>query len=120
MCWPCFTSHDGSTFHASSSPWDTAHVEALRGLFEPELPPGFSYHPGFITAAEEQVLAEALVGVAFSEFEMRGAVARRRVAFFGRPYVRGAVSSRSRRSSYRCGPGSRGGLVSSRSPSLWP
>jgi alkylated DNA repair dioxygenase AlkB len=61
-------------------------VAALRRLFELELPPGFSYRPEFISEAEEQVLAEALANVAFSEFEMRGVVARRRVAFFGRSY----------------------------------
>jgi alkylated DNA repair dioxygenase AlkB len=66
-------------------------VAALPGLVELELPPGFSYRPEFITDAEEQVLAEALAGVAFSEFEMRGVVARRRVAFFGRSYDRAAA-----------------------------
>jgi alkylated DNA repair dioxygenase AlkB len=56
-------------------------------LFEPDLPEGFSYQDGFLSAAEERVLAEAIAGVAFSAFEMRGVVARRRVAFFGISYM---------------------------------
>jgi alkylated DNA repair dioxygenase AlkB len=51
-----------------------------------DLPPGFAYRPEFITEAEEQALVEAMRGVAFSNFEMRGVVARRRVAFFGQSY----------------------------------
>jgi len=35
---------------------------------------------------EEEVLAAAMAGVGFSDFEMRGVVARRRVAFFGQSY----------------------------------
>ena len=34
---------------------------------------------------------DAIAGVAFSDFEMRGVVARRRVAFFGQSYDRGAA-----------------------------
>ena len=58
-------------------------------LFDPDLPPGFQYRENFITDAEEQVLMEAIAGVAFSDFEVRGVVARRRVAFFGQSYDRG-------------------------------
>jgi alkylated DNA repair dioxygenase AlkB len=54
--------------------------------FSRPLPPGFSYRPEFVTEAEEQALAEAIRGLAFSNFEMRGVVARRRVAFFGQSY----------------------------------
>ena len=50
--------------------------------------PGFHHREEFIRAAEEQVLVDALAGVAFADFEMRGVVARRRVAFFGRSYDR--------------------------------
>jgi len=55
-------------------------------LFEQELPPGLRYRDNFITEDDEQVLLDALTGVAFSKFEMRGVVARRRVAFFGQSY----------------------------------
>ena len=39
----------------------------------------------------ERVLLEAIADVAFVDFEMRGVVARRRVAFFGQSYDRTAV-----------------------------
>lgn len=71
--------------------WHTAVMASSRGLFASELPPGFSYRPEFITEADEHALAEAIGGVAFSDFEMRGVVARRRVAFFGRSYDRSAA-----------------------------
>jgi len=58
------------------------------GLFEHDVPPGFHYREDFITDSEERVLLDAMAGVAFSEFEMRGVVARRRVAFFGESYDR--------------------------------
>ena len=56
------------------------------GLFGADVPPGFHYRGDFVTAAEETNLAEAIAGVEFATFEMRGVVARRRVAFFGRSY----------------------------------
>lgn len=55
-------------------------------LFGPDVPPGFHYRDEFITVAEEAALAAAIGAVEFSTFEMRGVVARRRVAFFGRSY----------------------------------
>jgi alkylated DNA repair dioxygenase AlkB len=59
----------------------------MDSLVPPELPDGFRYAADFLDAAEEA----ALVGhvrdeVTFSAFEMRGVVARRRVAFFGQAY----------------------------------
>jgi alkylated DNA repair dioxygenase AlkB len=66
-------------------------MAALRSLFERDLPPGFHYREDFITDAEEHVLTEAISGLAFSDFEMRGVVARRRVAFFGLSYDRTAA-----------------------------
>jgi alkylated DNA repair dioxygenase AlkB len=51
-----------------------------------DVPDGFRYRPDFLTADEEAVLAEEIARVAFSTFQMRGVVARRRVAFFGRAY----------------------------------
>ncbi len=61
------------------------------GLFEPNVPSGFHYREDFITGSDELVLLDAMAGVAFSEFEMRGVVARRRVAFFGQSYDRAAA-----------------------------
>lgn len=55
-------------------------------LFDGDVPPGFEYRRDFITSEEEASLAGEIAGVAFSAFEMRGVVARRRVAFFGRSY----------------------------------
>src|SRR4051794_13929888 len=61
------------------------------GLFGLDVPTGFQYREEFLTVADEQVLAHAVTGVAFSDFEMRGVVARRRVAFFGQSYDQAAV-----------------------------
>jgi hypothetical protein len=61
---------------------------ASRNLFERDWPLGFHYREDFITDADERVLLEAIADVAFADFEMRGVVARRRVAFFGQSYDR--------------------------------
>ena len=63
-------------------------MAAPRDLFERDLPPGFHHREDFITAADEGILVEAIADVAFADFEMRGVVARRRVAFVGRSYDR--------------------------------
>jgi alkylated DNA repair dioxygenase AlkB len=55
-------------------------------LFGLDVPPGFEYRENFLSETEEAALLAAIAGVAFSEFEMRGVVARRRVAFFGQSY----------------------------------
>jgi 2OG-Fe(II) oxygenase superfamily len=55
-------------------------------LFEPDLPQGFHYRDDFITPDEEAALISAIGEIEFAQFEMRGVVARRRVAFFGRSY----------------------------------
>jgi len=57
-------------------------------LFEHDLPPGLHYRDDFITEANEGVLLDAIADLTFSDFEMRGVVARRRVAFFGQSYDR--------------------------------
>ena len=49
-------------------------------------PGGFHYRSDFITPLEEAGLLEAIAQISFSTFEMRGVVARRRVAFYGRAY----------------------------------
>ena len=59
---------------------------AGRSLFEPDLPAGFFYQEHFISPAEETQLVEHIQQIAFANFEMRGVVAKRRVAFFGHSY----------------------------------
>ena len=60
-------------------------------LFAPDLPPGLHYREDFISESEERGLLDAIAGLTFSDFEMRGVVARRRVAFFGQSYDREAA-----------------------------
>jgi alkylated DNA repair dioxygenase AlkB len=55
-------------------------------LFGSDLPAGFHYRAGFIAEADEAILAGEIARIDFSTFEMRGVVARRRVAFFGASY----------------------------------
>lgn len=64
------------------------------GLFGCDVPAGFEHRDEFIPATEETALAEAIGNVEFSTFEMRGVVARRRVAFFGASYDAGDVPAR--------------------------
>jgi alkylated DNA repair dioxygenase AlkB len=61
-------------------------VGAEPGLFGADIPPGFRYRADFLTVGEEAALADEISRVEFTTFEMRGVVARRRVAFFGRSY----------------------------------
>jgi alkylated DNA repair dioxygenase AlkB len=63
-------------------------MAGTRRLFDHDLPPGLHYRDNFITESEERELLDAIAGVAFSDFEMRGVIARRRVAFFGQSYDR--------------------------------
>jgi alkylated DNA repair dioxygenase AlkB len=60
-------------------------------LFDGHVPDGFQYRNDFITRDEEASLAEEIARLEFSTFEMRGVVARRRVAFFGRSYDAGGA-----------------------------
>jgi len=62
-------------------------------LFGTDLPPGFHYRDGFISADEEAQLVGEISRVEFAAFEMRGVVARRRVAFFGRAYDKTAADA---------------------------
>lgn len=71
--------------------WDVGLVSG--SLFEADLPSGFHYRPNFITADEESHLTSEIARVEFSTFEMRGVVARRRVAFFGESYDAGNAST---------------------------
>jgi len=60
----------------------------VPGLFDQDLPPGFQYRDAFISEADEAALLDEIANIAFSTFEMRGVVARRRVAFYGQSYDR--------------------------------
>ena len=55
-------------------------------LFAAQLPPGFSHQEEFISIEEEAELVREIGNITFSNFEMRGVAARRRVAFFGQAY----------------------------------
>ena len=58
----------------------------VDSLFGPDLPNGFAYREDFISPDEERALVDSISGIEFANFEMRGAVAKRRVAFFGLSY----------------------------------
>jgi len=58
----------------------------MQTLFEPDVPAGFDYRADFLGPVEERELLEHMSTVSFSNFEMRGTIARRRVAFFGERY----------------------------------
>ena len=68
-------------------------MTASPDLFGPDLPPGFEYRDNFISEAEEAALLTDIGNVTFADFEMRGVVARRRVAFFGESYDRNTRSA---------------------------
>lgn len=55
-------------------------------MFGPDVPDGFWYREAFISPDEERVLVEAIAGISFDTFVMRGVAARRRVKFYGQTY----------------------------------
>jgi alkylated DNA repair dioxygenase AlkB len=57
-------------------------------LFGTDTPPGFQYRDDFIDRDEESALIDHINTIEFANFEMRGVVARRRVAFYGASYDR--------------------------------
>jgi alkylated DNA repair dioxygenase AlkB len=57
-------------------------------LFGQDYPPGLLYLEDFLTPAEETDLLDSIGTITFGAFEMRGVVARRRVAYFGQSYDR--------------------------------
>ncbi len=61
-------------------------MTAMLSLFPTDLPPGFRYEGEVLSASEESALLAMIREVTFAAFEMRGVVARRRVAFFGQAY----------------------------------
>lgn len=62
-------------------------------LFGIDVPPGFEHRDGFITVEEERSLIEDISKLEFADFELRGVIARRRVAFFGASYDRSQVET---------------------------
>lgn len=61
-------------------------------LFAPSGPEGLHYRADFISGPDERVLIAELGALEFQRFEMRGVVAKRRVAFFGESYGREAAA----------------------------
>jgi alkylated DNA repair dioxygenase AlkB len=55
-------------------------------LFDLDVPDGFQYRDDFLSPQDERDLLDAIGGLAFDTFQMRGVVARRRVKFFGAAY----------------------------------
>jgi hypothetical protein len=75
---------------------DVPHWDVPGSLFDlshDDVPIGFRYDRDFITREEEATLADEIARLEFSTFEMRGVVARRRVAFFGMPYGSGGAAT---------------------------
>ena len=55
-------------------------VAASGQIFEAELPAGFHYRDDFISGDEEAAILDRIARVDFSNFEMRGVVARTEAA----------------------------------------
>jgi alkylated DNA repair dioxygenase AlkB len=69
-------------------------MPASAPLFGADIPEGFLHSDAFVSTEEETALLAQIQRIEFSTFEMRGVVARRRVAFFGRSYEQGDAPSR--------------------------
>ena len=69
-------------------------MPAPASLFGADIPEGFLHRDDFVTVEEESALLAETQQIEFSTFEMRGVVARRRVAFFGLSYDKGDAPSR--------------------------
>jgi alkylated DNA repair dioxygenase AlkB len=69
-------------------------MPAPASLFGADIPDGFLHRDSFVSAEEESTLLADIQRIEFSTFEMRGVVARRRVAFFGASYDKGDAPSR--------------------------
>jgi alkylated DNA repair dioxygenase AlkB len=68
-------------------------MPAPASLFGADIPDGFLHRDSFVSAEEESTLLADIQRIEFSTFEMRGVVARRRVAFFGASYDKGDAPS---------------------------
>ncbi len=71
--------------------WD---MPAPASLFGADIPEGFLHRDDFVSLEDESALLAEIQRIEFSNFEMRGVVARRRVAFFGLSYDKGDAPSR--------------------------
>jgi len=69
-------------------------MAASASLFGADIPEGFLHRDNFVSGEEEAALLAGIQQIEFSTFEMRGVVARRRVAFFGLSYDKGNAPSR--------------------------
>lgn len=79
------------------APWQACQTEVMPAsvsLFGADVPEGFLLRDDFVGAEEEAALLAEIQRIEFSTFEMRGVVARRRVAFFGLSYDKGDAPSR--------------------------
>ena len=125
----CNLSHDLSVFDDSpitrrtisrSDPGDcrgTLDDGRLTGSLRSQSASGFHYRENFITEADEQVLLDA-IGHVFSDFEMRGVVARRRVRSSANRTIEGRRGL-FQRSCCRCAPRLRSGLPSMQTRLRW-
>jgi alkylated DNA repair dioxygenase AlkB len=87
----CSTAPGGAGTAPVVPDWDVSRARV--GLLDADLPNGFRYREDFITSDEEASCADAIARVELFPFEMRGVVARRRVAFFGGGYETSARST---------------------------
>lgn len=55
-------------------------------MFPPDVPDGLRYQDDYLSSDEEAELLTRIREIQFSDFEMHGVVAKRRVAFFGQTY----------------------------------
>ena len=80
--------------HAGAAPCQTGGMPAPASLFGADIPDGFHHRDNFVSTEEEAALLAEIQRIEFSTFEMRGVVARRRVAFFGLSYDKGDAPPR--------------------------
>jgi alkylated DNA repair dioxygenase AlkB len=81
-----YAGHGDELMPIAGSPHDVS-------LFEPDTPDGFRYRADVLTTQQEAALVTEIGRVEFSTFEMRGVIAKRRVAFFGGEYDDAAESA---------------------------
>lgn len=91
LCTLCTSLYLG---RAGLLPCQTGSMPAPASLFGADIPDGFLHRDSFVSADEEATLLAEIQRIEFSTFEMRGVVARRRVAFFGASYDKGDAPSR--------------------------
>ncbi len=70
----------------------TGQDETLPGLFEDDLPSGFSYRPDLISRSDEQALVRVFETLPFKPFEFHGYFGNRRIVSYGHRYDYGMRS----------------------------